>query len=557
MVLLLFMLPVPVYAAAGAVDTTGADDITAENSVADGMDAAKDSVVQVVVEYVTPDGTSYILKSGSGFLISPQMVLTDYDMMSLSEEEKSTAEVYLSGILGTPVSFAEMEGVQTIQYQIGVVMYRDVIIAAEVNSYSSREIGLGILNLTTPVNRSTAQLGDGSSVTAGTKVYVLGYKNVAVMDTEKKTEQLSQRDLKLTEGTVSGTSPEASFYFCHDAKIKHGASGGPTVDENGIVVGMNLAGREEDGKYHSLNVDEIRALLDSCQIAYQQANPVSVSESEIAEARGGETETADTSILDAYIVSYGMLEKGDYTEESYAALVDALTNAKIVRGDPAATQEEVDRAVESLDMAKEGLIQAKKMNWPFIITVIILVLVIVTGLIVYLWKFRTKKAPEPLETLEQTSSGYQRPEPKIEMPKPKNSGKLKRTDTADDHYNETTVLGMDRTNEDGTVVLGVSGGAVDNGYLVRVSTGERVDITGYDFVIGKDRSRVNYCIGDNPSVSRCHAKITRKGSSYYVTDLKSTNYTCLNGKILMQDEETKLTDGDILRFSNEEFEFHE
>ena len=30
--------------------------------------------------------------------------------------------------------------------------------------------------------------------------------------------------------------------------------------------------------------------------------------------------------------------------------------------------------------------------------------------------------------------------------------------------------------------------------------------------MGKERSRVNYCVSGNTSVSRCHARITRKGA---------------------------------------------
>ena len=47
-------------------------------------------------------------------------------------------------------------------------------------------------------------------------------------------------------------------------------------------------------------------------------------------------------------------------------------------------------------------------------------------------------------------------------------------------------------------------------YLVRKRTGERIAINRTLFKLGKDASYVDYCIKDNPAVSRNHADILRK-----------------------------------------------
>ena len=113
------------------VDTEGTVEETTEADenveVSTDLESVKDSVVQVVVEYVAETGQTYILKSGSGFLISENVVLTDYNLLSLSEEEMATAEAYLSTELGKVVSFSEVEGAETITAQIGVVMYLSLI----------------------------------------------------------------------------------------------------------------------------------------------------------------------------------------------------------------------------------------------------------------------------------------------------------------------------------------------------------------------------------------------------------------------------------------------
>ncbi|NLI41067.1 MAG: FHA domain-containing protein [Caldisericales bacterium] len=47
--------------------------------------------------------------------------------------------------------------------------------------------------------------------------------------------------------------------------------------------------------------------------------------------------------------------------------------------------------------------------------------------------------------------------------------------------------------------------------------------------------------------SRRHACITKKGDSYIIEDLGSTNFTYLNGKMLSPKTPTKLDDGDVIR----------
>lgn len=517
----------------------------------------KDSVVQVVAEYVDAQGTPYILKSGSGFLINEGAVLTSYDMLSLNDEEKTAAEGYLGAVLGKPVSFSEAEGTEHISYQIGVVMYRDVIVGAEVNSYSSKEMNLGILNLSAPLNRSTAVLGNSDTIGTGDEICAFGYKNVSVMQAEKKTELLSQEDIKVTEGTLEGILNQSNVnYLGHTAKIKKGSVGGPTVDKDGAVVGMNLSGKAEDGSYVSLSVNEIKKLLDNCGIIYQESGLVSISKEDIADARETGKEL-DISLLDDYILNYSLLEKSSYTPESYQILEAALLNAREVKADKNATQEEVDTAVEQLGQAKAGLVAAKKINWPFIIAIGVIVSVVIAGLVLYILKLKgvlfQKPEPEPIVTLSQMkgavpqtspSQRIVKPEPEIVIPKPRGSGSC----------NETTVLGVESQDE-GTVVLRNSG-SLQSAYLIRSSNKEKIWIDAQEFLVGKDKNRVNYCIGDNPSISRCHARIRRQGAEYYLSDMKSTNFTFLNSRVLEVGEEVALADGDMIRFSNEEFIFY-
>lgn len=549
------------------VDTEGTVEETTEADenveVSTDLESVKDSVVQVVVEYVAETGQTYILKSGSGFLISENVVLTDYNLLSLSGEEMATAEAYLSTELGKVVSFSEVEGAETITAQIGVVMYRDVVVSAEVNQYSSREMRLGILSLGDSLSRSTAVLGDSSSVQEGTELYTVGYKTVSVMNPGQETERLSQRDVKVNQGQSNGEVTEASLtYMSHSAKISAGSDGGPTVDENGFVVGMNLYGGFEDGSYRTLEINEIKQLLDSCEIPYQESGLSDISKEDITDART-QGSSADKSLLNDYILNYSLIEKENYTEESYQVLEKALQDAEETKADEDATQEEIDNAVEQLTVAKAGLVVKKDINYPFFITLGILIFVIIAGLVLYILKLKgiifQKTEPEKLVTLEempiQSKSGSLRPEPEIVMPKPRTSGRLGKGGESGG-YKETTVLGVKMpAQSEGTVVLGTQAAPVE-AYLVRQSKPDKVRIEGSEFLIGKDKSKVNYCVLDNPSISRCHAKILVREGKFYLSDMKSTNFTYLNGRILEYGEEAELKDGDSVRFSNEDFVFH-
>ncbi|MBO5033300.1 MAG: FHA domain-containing protein [Lachnospiraceae bacterium] len=93
-------------------------------------------------------------------------------------------------------------------------------------------------------------------------------------------------------------------------------------------------------------------------------------------------------------------------------------------------------------------------------------------------------------------------------------------------------------------------------YLIRKRTGEQIVINRNIFKLGKDASYVDYCIKNNPTVSRNHADIIRKQDGYYLTDKGSLNHTFVNGRKLESDECRKLESGCLMQLADEVFEFH-
>ena len=67
-------------------------------------------------------------------------------------------------------------------------------------------------------------------------------------------------------------------------------------------------------------------------------------------------------------------------------------------------------------------------------------------------------------------------------------------------------------------------------------------------MIGKMRNKADGVISDS-KVSRIHACIREDKGRYYLSDLNSTNGTCINDRKLSHNETAELSDGDTVRFA--------
>lgn len=122
------------------------------------------------------------------------------------------------------------------------------------------------------------------------------------------------------------------------------------------------------------------------------------------------------------------------------------------------------------------------------------------------------------------------------------------------NFGETTVLGGGNMGE--TTVLGATTATVqDDPHLIRVKNNEKIKLNKPVFRIGKEKSYVDYFIGDNTAISRSHANFISRDGEYFVTDTNSTNHTYVNGVMIQSNVETKLSHGDKVRLANEDFEF--
>jgi pSer/pThr/pTyr-binding forkhead associated (FHA) protein len=123
------------------------------------------------------------------------------------------------------------------------------------------------------------------------------------------------------------------------------------------------------------------------------------------------------------------------------------------------------------------------------------------------------------------------------------------------NFGGTTILGGADTGT--TILSGMPDAPQGKGaYLIRSATGERVEIRGDLFRIGKERSFVDYCIADNTVISRSHAVIRVREGAYFLADTNSTNHTFADGAMLSPNVEMRLENGTKIRLGNEELVFY-
>ena len=136
------------------------------------------------------------------------------------------------------------------------------------------EKDIAIIKLPSATDKRTAlNIRSSADVNVGETVYALGYPGTAVTGQDFLT--FDQDDVTLTKGVISKKMiPNFATYnaFQMDTYISGGNSGGPLVDENGYVVGINSAGLENSGidlgMNYAIESDELIKILDAEDIEY-------------------------------------------------------------------------------------------------------------------------------------------------------------------------------------------------------------------------------------------------------------------------------------------------
>lgn len=487
---------------------------------------ARNGIIQVRLYYVDNAGNSFCLQTGSGFLLGASSgattVITNHHVVTLTDEDKMIA--------------SEMFGVDffnsnEVNMEARVAVKRDVeIVTSYVNG--SAETDFAILELAQPIyDRTPLKIADSDELLETQSVYALGFPEVAseVEDDSVYTVE----DVTISNGIIGKFQTINNIEFIlHNAQLGFGNSGGPLVDSNGAVVGVNTLfyGDESGNYYSSIAINEVASVLDALGIVYEKA---------------------DSSV----IVTPGPQPSGETTntDETVNTGETENTGEAANTGETANTSEAENTGNEQ-QVSSDDVIAEEGPNWMLIGGIAGGVVLLVVIIIVVVVMSSKKKTTVPGSVSMVAPGTPAAPVPPVGAgtpvpPVPPTFGGT--MSMMDSGAGETSVLGGGAGE---TSVLG--GGAMQpTATLIRKKNSETASIAKPLFIIGKERQKVDFCIPDNNSVSRNHANIVCKGGIYYIVDKNSTNYTFVNGNKINPNQEVKLNSGDKIKLADEEFEF--
>ena len=367
--------------------------------------------------------------------------------------------------------------------------------------------------------------------------------------------------MTITQGIVSKLSVvSGTDYVVHSAKISEGNSGGPTVDGDGNVIGINQMGSRlnqvSENYFYAIATDVLIKTLDRLGVTYIKAGEVPAPTPNKKE--GGDVvdePQVDKSALKSALDKAASEDRTAYTKESADALDEAVKSAQSVYDDANATQTAVDNARNSVNEALGNLEEVHNPKFPIWLIALIAAAVIAI-IVVLVLMTRNNKKPAARRASAPSTPPQMPPVPPVQ-PQPMSGpmgggvppmyGGGAGTSVLGGGSNETTVL----SGGNETTVL-----SADYGTLTRVSTGEKVTISNERFVIGRERGRVDYCISDNTAVGRTHAIIVTRGGNAYVVDQNSRNCTYVNDVKAPGNQEVKIKSGDKITFADEAFTYN-
>lgn len=512
-------------------DETQSSEASASN---DAVVEARNGVVRVGVYYYdSQTGTYDLIKSGSGFLIGKEgtagasTVLTNYHVVNLTADEAEEFKAYKN-----------LDNLSSSDLVVRVAVKRDTCIKASILN-DSEASDFAVLSLETPINKKPLKFAAENSTSATQTVYALGFPGVLTYVQDDNTYTVD--DVNVTKGTVSKiTQLDSLEYIQHDADLSEGNSGGPIVDDEGYVVGINVSGLTENNVYYSLSEAEVTEVLDLIRVDYGRkgVDPTPTGEP----IKTGTPSEIDYSKLQAEIDKFEDAKEDDYTAESYAEYKEAADAGKDLI-DAAETQEEVDDATADIKSVAAGLEKAEadeeeeteESEFPLIPVVAGAAVVVIIIVVVIIVVVSNGKKKEKAQGQAPTAGP-------VVQPRPVNNS----------NSDATTVLSG---GGDAPTTMLNGGPGTPSATLVRLRTNENIVVNRSVYGIGKDQNRVDYCISGNTSISRRHAEIRIKNGAFYLADLNSTNGTFLNGQRLQMNQEMILKNNDRIKISDEEFQF--
>lgn len=556
-----------------------------ETSVREALDneramVADEDILLVRIGYEFDDGSFDEWMRGTGFIVGPRYILTRQSLIDTASDSalfarilKERGEAYKR--VGVNLMTAE-EAAKHIRYFVSDREGNRIEV-----SDSSMKSGLGLI-----VTKKAMDIP--ACVFAKMSVDDLAEGTVVHAKTAADTGE--QFTVRAFDGKVY-IDEEQTAGFAFQMDTQGGAPiGAPVYDDNGHVIGLIASDSQELTSYSE---KALEAFLSMNGVDFRSSEQMEAEkEAQRAEETkddlySAEMDAVDKTLLEEAITRASAADLEEYTEESSEALREALERAKDVDVRDDASQDEVDEALRVLEAAYEGLTAKGKFSGiseflsghgRTILTIAAVFLgVLVAAAVMFrkgiirtgrkLRKVRARNDKEIEDILrerdEEEIREYEYADDEFadmtrrekdrsaRIPRDMGGEDLEYAD--EDDLEEDRATDLEEDGEDGssdTTVL------TRKAYLIRIDNGRKIPISKKDFAIGKEKSKVDYCISGDTTVSRVHALIRNIGGKYYIEDQASTNYTYYEGKQIPEYKPVCLKDGSRFKLSEVEFEFH-
>lgn len=527
---------------------------TVNQSVTD----AKNGVVQIQVWFCDPEAAVEApLHYGTGFLVNDTTVVTcQHVATGFPDSWYVEWAQYTKETLGINRTAAQVKA----NLELRIMLYRGTYIKATLKN-SNPELDLAVLTLSQTISRTPLSIRDSDTISQTEAAYAIGFPSDLLNLSDKQTYDIN--DIAITSGninkvtdmtftTIEGKNYDSVNCVESSALITGGNSGGPLVDGDGNVIGVNAAGDET--RNIAVSSKELITYLTQLNIDFAL---VPGPGSTVAPTTSGTESVLNTSTLSGLIDRAEDLNAQDYTDESYKALREAVKAANAALA--ATSQDEIDTAAAELRDAIDALEKYEAASTldqyaliGIIAVVVVVIAVVVIVLVVVLGK-KKEKAPAPVAAAPVAPAPVAAAKPVVTaaaVTKPAPVPAASETTVLNRGAGETTVLSQGAGE---TTVLSQN---VNGGTLVRTGNNERITISSAEFTVGRERSNVDYCVGGNTNVSRVHARFIVRDGATYLVDNKAANGTFVNGVKARAGQEIELKNGDKILLADEAFEFN-
>ena len=474
---------------------------------------ARKGVLQIRLYYEDKETGGMYIGGGSGFLINEETLLTANHVIDIADDD--TQMEYAKRLFGDDFDVSKV--------QIKVVVMHDLVLTAKVVN-SSDELDFAILEMEQPIyDRAPLTLNTTKNLAETQEVYALGFPS-AVAGYQNVNTYTSD-DVTISDGRVTKTTQSGSVnYVQHSVQMTAGHSGGPLIGSDGTVYGINRGvmlnasiNVDSNGDLNvvynetpydlAIGIDQVRAALNALGIQYDGVDEGAAT-----------TPTEETT-----------------TEDKEEVTTARPTEAPTTRA-PIPTTPSSNTADEKGDSNDSNIVMIITIAAVAVVVIVVIIILIIT-------LGNSKKKAAQIPNVRPSSPGMGGPVP------PTAGGPIPPQPASNRGMTPPPAPGFGNDGE--TTVLGAQAGGRT---IVRVKNGESIQITRPEFIIGKERRRVDYCVADNNSVSRIHAKLVTRGGDIFVMDMNATNGTFVNGVKLSPNQELKLSVGDRFKLADEEFQ---